>query len=270
MICGVDEAGRGPVMGPLVIAAVMLPDERPLRELRVTDSKLLTRRRREELDRSIRDLATVELAVVHAAEIDAFMRTRSLNLLEVQHFAQVIERLRPERVYIDAADVIEERFGKRVQELLTCRPEMVCEHKADLTYPVVSAASIIAKVARDNLMDGIQESIGRPIGSGYSHDEVTIGFIRTWLKENGSLPPHVRSSWKTAKDLVSMSKVSSLTDWMDCDDGRAIATGPRKKVQRKGGKGRKAPQGDQRDGQEGPDRSGEREVQLPHAPPEGA
>ncbi|OPX57261.1 MAG: Ribonuclease HII [Methanomassiliicoccales archaeon PtaB.Bin134] len=232
MICGVDEAGRGPVMGPLVVAAVMVRDEQPLRELGVADSKLLTRRRREELDLQIRDLAEVELAVVHAAEIDEFMGSSSLNLLEVKHFAVLIERLRPDKVFIDAADVVEERFGRRVQDLLTCRPDMVCEHKADLTYPVVSAASIIAKVARDNIMDQIQESFGRPIGSGYAHDEVTIDFIRMWLKETGSLPPHVRASWKTAKDLISISKVSKLTDWMDTDDGRATAAGPHKQVQR--------------------------------------
>jgi len=232
MICGVDEAGRGPVMGPLVVAAVMVRDEQPLRELGVADSKLLTRRRREELDLQIRDLAEVEMVVVHAAEIDEFMGSNSLNLLEVKHFAVLIERLCPDKVFIDAADVVEERFGRRVQDLLTCRPLMVCEHKADLTYPVVSAASIIAKVARDNIMDQIQESFGRPIGSGYAPDEVTIEFIRTWLKETGSLPPHVRASWKTAKDLISISKVSKLTDWMDIDDGRATAAGPHKQVQR--------------------------------------
>ncbi len=232
MICGVDEAGRGPVMGPLVVAAVMVRDEQPLRDLRVADSKLLTRRRREELDLQIRELAKVETAVVHASEIDEFMGSNSLNLLEVKHFAVLIERLRPDKVFIDAADVVEERFGRKVQELLTCRPDMVCEHKADLTYPVVSAASIIAKVARDNIMDQIQETLGRPIGSGYAHDEVTIDFIRTWLKETGSLPPHVRASWKTAKDLISISKVSKLTDWMDTDDGRATAAGPHKQVQR--------------------------------------
>ena len=127
----------------------------------------------------------------------------------------MIERLQPDRAFVDAADVVEERFGRNILERTTYRPEMVCCHRADVKYPVVSAASIVAKVLRDRAIDEIQEAVGRPIGSGYSHDEVTIGFIKEWLKENGAFPPHVRRSWKTAKDLYSLSKVTKLTDWMD-------------------------------------------------------
>lgn len=215
MMCGVDEAGRGPVLGPLVVAAVMVDDERPLKAMGVADSKLLTPRRREELDRQIRNIATVETVTISAADIDEFLKGSTLNLLEVKHFAALIDRLRPHSVYIDAADVVEERFGRRIQELLTCRPEMVCKHRADATYPVVSAASVIAKVARDRAMDELEVSIGRPIGSGYAHDEVTLKFIREWLRDTGSLPPQVRTSWRTTKAIVSMSKVSRLTDWTD-------------------------------------------------------
>ena len=215
MMCGVDEAGRGPVLGPLVVAAVMVDDERPLKAMGVADSKLLTPRRREELDRQIRNIATVETVTISAADIDEFLKGSTLNLLEVKHFAALIDRLRPHSVYIDAADVVEERFGRRIQELLTCRPEMVCKHRADATYPVVSAASVVAKVARDRAMDELEVSIGRPIGSGYAHDEVTLKFIREWLRDTGSLPPQVRTSWRTTKAIVSMSKVSRLTDWTD-------------------------------------------------------
>lgn len=202
-------------MGPMVVAAVMVENDRPLKKLKVKDSKLLTRQRREEIDLGIREIAKVETVTITAAEIDEFMKNDSLNLLEVKHFALLIERLRPDQVVVDAADVVEERFGRNIMERITCRPEMVCSHHADAKYPVVSAASIVAKVQRDRAMDAIQEELGRPIGSGYAHDEVTIGFIRDWLREKGSLPPHVRTSWKTAKDLYSLSKVSKLTDWMD-------------------------------------------------------
>ncbi|MBI0583670.1 MAG: ribonuclease HII [Methanomassiliicoccus sp.] len=215
MICGVDEAGRGPVMGPLVVAAVMVEDDRSLRKLKVKDSKLLTRAKREELDIRIREISTVEVTMMAAAEIDDFLRKENLNHLEVHLFARLIEHLRPASVFIDAADVVEERFGRNIQERLTCRPEMVCRHRADVDFPVVSAASIVAKVVRDREMDKIGESIGRPIGSGYAHDAVTIGFIRQWLEENGTLPPHVRTAWKTAKDLYSVSKVTNLTHWTD-------------------------------------------------------
>ena len=215
MICGVDEAGRGPVLGPLVVAAVMVDSDRTLRKLKVKDSKLLTRQKREELAPRIRELATVEVAVVQAEDIDRYMEHATLNMLEVETFAGLLEKLRPERAFIDAADVVEERFGQNVLERLTCHPELVCQHKADINFPVVSAASIVAKVVRDRAMDEIGQRFGRPVGSGYSHDEVTLEFIRGWLKENGELPPHTRRSWKTAKDLYSLSKVTKLTDWTD-------------------------------------------------------
>jgi len=215
VICGVDEAGRGPVMGPMVVAAVMVESDRALRKLKVKDSKLLTRGKREELDSKIREIATVEVNVITAAEIDEFMSKDTLNVLEVKLFADLIERLHPDQAFVDAADVVEERFGRNILERITCRPEMTCCHRADVKYPVVSAASIVAKVQRDRAMSEIQEALGRPVGSGYSHDEVTIGFIRDWLKERGELPPHVRGSWKTAKDLYSLSKVTNLTHWMD-------------------------------------------------------
>ncbi len=215
VICGVDEAGRGPVIGPMVVAAVMAENDKGLKKLKVKDSKLLTRQKREELDLRIREIATVEVSVITAAEIDEFMKNGTLNALEVDRFAGLIERLRPDRAFVDAADVVEKRFGRNILERITCQPELVCCHRADVKYPVVSAASIVAKVLRDRAIDEIQEAFGRPIGSGYAHDEVTIAFIQEWLKEKGTLPPHVRRSWKTAKDLYSLSKVTKLTDWMD-------------------------------------------------------
>ncbi len=215
VICGVDEAGRGPVMGPMVVAAVMVENDRALKRLKVKDSKLLTRRKREELAIEIRKISAVEVSIISAAEIDELMGRDTLNALEAALFADLIDRLRPDRVFVDAADVIEERFGRNITERTICRPEMVCSHHADSMYPVVAAASIVAKVLRDQAMDDIQSFFGRPIGSGYAHDRTTIGFIQDWLKENGSLPPHVRGTWKTAKDLYSLSRVTRLTDWMD-------------------------------------------------------
>lgn len=215
VICGVDEAGRGPVMGPMVVAAVMVETDRDLRRLKVKDSKLLTRQKREELDPKIREVAAIEVEVISAAEIDHFMKSSTLNLLEVERFASLIERLHPDKVFVDAADVVEERFGKNIMERITCRPEMVCQHRADINYPVVSAASIVAKVVRDRAMDDIETNIGRPIGSGYAHDPVTIEFISSWTREKGALPPHVRGSWKTAKNLYALSRVTKLTRWME-------------------------------------------------------
>ncbi len=92
---------------------------------------------------------------------------------------------------------------------------MICEHKADVNYPVVSAASIIAKTVRDSIIAEIQEEFGVPIGSGYPHDEITRKFLEKWIRKNGDFPPHTRRSWRTAKEIYSLSKLSKLTDWME-------------------------------------------------------
>ncbi len=217
MICGVDEAGRGPVLGPMVVAAVKVKSDRALRRLKVKDSKLLTRQKREELAPKIREVSEVEVTVITAEEIDLYREDESLNRLEARYFAALIDKLSPDRVFVDAADVVEERFGRMVCAGLRCRPEMVCEHKADVRYPVVSAASIIAKTTRDALIDDIQSELGVPIGSGYAHDETTRAFLERWIRDNGDFPPHTRRSWRTAKEIYSLSKVAKLTDWMELE-----------------------------------------------------
>ncbi len=218
VICGVDEAGRGPVLGPLVVAAVMVDDDKELRRLKVKDSKQLTRQKREELAPLIRKIARVEVAVVTADEIDSFRDDASLNVLEAHLFASLIERLRPDEAYIDSADVVPRRFSLMIKRQITCSPIMVCEHNADVTYPVVSAASIIAKTVRDKLVLEIQKEFSRPIGSGYAHDKVTVGFLHDWIKEHGSFPPHTRKSWRTAKEIYAMTRLTKLTEWVDEDD----------------------------------------------------
>jgi len=215
VICGVDEAGRGPVLGPLVVAAVMLQSDEPLRGLGVRDSKALTRKRRDELALRIREVAEVEVVVIEAERIDSYRGQGSLNDLEAEAFASAIERLRPDEAYLDAADVVAERFALTVGSHLSFRPRMVCEHKADSKYPVVSAASIVAKSARDGAMDRLEAEFGVPIGSGYPSDEVTVGFLQKWINEKKDLPPHTRRSWRTAKDMFARSRVIDLTNWTD-------------------------------------------------------
>lgn len=214
MICGADEAGRGPVLGPLVVAAVMVEDDLSLRLLKVKDSKQLPPSKREELYDEIMSIARVEISVASPEEIDARGEGR-LNELEVQHFATVIDRLAPHKVFVDAADVAAERFGQNILSLLRCRPDMVSCHRADSFYPVVSAASIIAKVARDRAVRSIGKELGEDIGSGYPTDPVTIAFLERWTRENGDLPPYTRRSWATARKMYSMCKMSRLDDWME-------------------------------------------------------
>jgi ribonuclease HII len=213
MICGVDEAGRGPVIGPLVVAAVMVDDDAALRSLRVKDSKQLSPSRREQLALEIRKLARVEVEIIEAAQLDEMMVVDSLNDIEVKAFASLISSLKAEVVYADACDVDPRRFSRKIRGHLHYNPEMFCEHKADVRYPVVSAASIIAKTVRDRRVREIEEELGQPIGSGYAHDEISLAFLEKWIKEKGDVPPHTRRTWETSRRKLSLSKTSKLTDW---------------------------------------------------------
>lgn len=215
MICGVDEAGRGPVLGPMVVAAVMVENDSLLREMRVRDSKKLSPRRREELATEIEKVAVIELAIIPAEEIDEMRGHMSLNEFEACVFASLIDRLRPGEAYVDAADVDEERFRDMIRSNLSYVPDLFCCHRADDTYPVVSAASIIAKTRRDRIVADIQKEVEEPIGSGYASDPVTIAFLERWLRKNKNYPPHTRKSWVTARKALVLARNSRLTDWSD-------------------------------------------------------
>ena len=210
LIGGVDDAGRGPIIGPLVIGGVLIPDgyEKDLRELGVRDSKLLTPGLRTQLDVKIRATALkVSLAEAQPKEIDDCVlhggRLRRLNYLEARMMASVLSDLAPEEAYVDASDVNEARFGADIREFL---PEnlkgmkIVSKHHADRIFPVVSAASIIAKVRRDALVDELRDQYG-DFGSGYITDPKTMSFLRSWRQTHSEYPPIVRMSWKTVREL---------------------------------------------------------------------
>ena len=205
LIAGVDEAGRGCVIGPLVVAGIALAGENLhlLAELGVRDSKLLSGKKREALYPEILKLAQkYHIIKVPPPQIDKVVRSarklHKLNRLEAQTMAKIIEILKPDEAYVDAADVLEERFGNHVKECLRIKTRVFSEHKADLTYPVVSAASIIAKVERDREIAKLTLKYG-DFGSGYLTDDKTIIFLRRLLDKNGDYPSCVRKSWEPAR-----------------------------------------------------------------------
>ncbi len=206
-IAGVDDAGRGCVIGPLAIAGVLLDevDLPRLADLGVRDSKLLSPHRRERLAEEIRELALqCQVLMLSPAEIDRVVRTgrklHRLNRLEAKAMAGVITALRPDRAYVDASDVLADRFRRHIEEEVPFRVQIVSEHKADAKYPVVSAASILAKVERDRAISELRERHG-DLGSGYASDPKTIRFLENLVKKCGSYPEFVRKSWKPAKRL---------------------------------------------------------------------
>jgi len=209
LIAGVDEAGRGCVVGPLVVAGVTVKTHNleSLINLGVKDSKLLSPKKRETLYPEIIKLTEKHHIIkVPPAQIDKVVRSsrilHKLNRLEAQTMAKIIEILRPDEAYVDAADVLEHRFGNHINELLRFKTRIISEHKADRTYPIVSAASIIAKVERDCEIAKLKVKYG-DFGSGYLTDDKTMVFLKRLLDTNGDFPSCVRKSWKPAKRAKS-------------------------------------------------------------------
>ncbi|MEJ2242154.1 MAG: ribonuclease HII [Candidatus Bathyarchaeota archaeon] len=207
IISGVDDAGRGPVIGPLVIAGISISDSDlpKLIDLGVKDSKLLSSNRREILASKVKELVSNWYFIALSPfEIDKVVeskrRLHKLNRLEAHTMAKVITFLKPDIVYVDASDILEKRFGYHIKEKLSFKIKIISEHKADQKYPIVSAASILAKVERDKEISQLQKIHGE-IGCGYPHDPNTIKYLENCIKKFGFYPDFVRKSWKTSKRI---------------------------------------------------------------------
>lgn len=207
LVAGVDDAGRGCVIGPLVIAGVLMEEKDlpKLGQLGVKDSKRLSPRRRETLAVDIQRMAPkYEVLKLPPKDIDRVVdtgrRLHRLNRLEARSMAKIIELLKPQVAYVDASDVLEDRYKRHISECLQFKVRIVSEHKADRTYPIVSAASIVAKVERDEEIAQLKEKYG-DLGCGYPTDPQTISFLHYCLEEFDKYPDIVRKSWKTAKKV---------------------------------------------------------------------
>jgi len=213
-MCGVDEAGRGPAMGPLVVGAVAAEDDDAFRQMGVKDSKQLTPRARDRLYDQIVDAADHwSTEIISAEDIDEQRKTLSLNDIEMRMFCKAADMGGVTVIYADCPDVNEASFSQRMKTLFGKDVEIIAKHKADDTYPIVSAASIIAKVTRDRMMEDIRKEFGTNVGSGYPSDHYTMDFIREWIEKNGSAPPHVRTSWEPVKEMLSVRKNTRIDDW---------------------------------------------------------
>ncbi len=215
MIAGVDEAGRGPVIGPLVVAGLTVEDDATLIDMHVRDSKKVSPMRRRFLAKKIKEsVVSYEIITITASDIDDMRKVMTLNEIEVHAFSRVIKKLKPNVCYVDAADVDGDRFGRDILSQLSFKPEMISKHKADDRYPIVSAASILAKTTRDAEVEKIaqilEKKLSLPVGSGYPADPITQAFLKTWVERFGTLPPHVRHSWKTAKVLLKNHNTKTL------------------------------------------------------------
>jgi ribonuclease HII len=212
VICGVDEAGKGSVLGPMVIAAVGISSDDILKEIRVRDSKLLSAKERERLYKIIRKKCQVATVRLDAQQIDIVRRDMTLNEAVARAHAQVIVKLSPDYAYLDACDVNTFRYAEMVKNHLVLPCEIISEHHADEKFPVVSAASIIAKVTRDRAIATLAKKYGT-IGSGYPSDPVTISFLNSYIDEHHVPPPIARKSWKTVSAILSKKSQRRLNDF---------------------------------------------------------
>ncbi|MCZ6615748.1 MAG: ribonuclease HII, partial [Thaumarchaeota archaeon] len=194
MLCGIDEAGRGAIIGPLVVAGVVFKREaiEGLLELGVKDSKALTPAKRSQLAAEITDRAvrvtTLELS---PGDIDQVVtngrRNRKLNYAEAGVMARVIDHLYPDTAYVDACDVNEDKYSSMIFGFMKRHAKVISFHHADRTNVLVSAASIIAKVSRDQRISRLQDIHGE-FGSGYPSDRKTLRFLNKWVKKKNSIP----------------------------------------------------------------------------------
>jgi len=207
LLGGIDEAGRGPVIGPLVVAGASIDAKSAhrLKRLGVRDSKTLTPKRREALYEEIL-LASSRVAslMIQPREIDEVVtkgrKYRKLNYLEALYFAKVADELGASEVIVDASDSSPKRFRDVIVENMKRKTRVFAAHKADRDYTVVSAASIIAKVERDRAIEKLKRKLG-DFGSGYPSDPVTKNFFLEKMRKGEPLPDEVRRSWKTLGNL---------------------------------------------------------------------
>ena len=211
MICGVDEAGKGPVLGPLVVAAVAVKNAKEIENLGIKDSKQLNAAKRKELAKLIKEKYDYAVEVIEAETVDKYRRQNKLNELNREAFERVISKLNPNVAYVDAADVNEDRFGKQIKKRLTNKKDtdVISMHKADAKIDVVAAASIIAKETREDEIRKLKGKIG-DFGSGYPSDERTIKFLKSFYADNGKWPTGTRKSWKT---IERIRPVKTLDDF---------------------------------------------------------
>jgi len=188
-----------------------------LTEIGVKDSKKLSAKRRSILARLIKEsCSSFKVIVVLPEEIDQREEKRiTLNKLEELKMAEIIRELKPDSIYIDAVDVNEARFKQSILNLLNYRPkEIISKHKADDLFPIVSAASIIAKDKRDTLIEELKEKYG-DLGSGYPSDLRTTDFLRKWIRQNQKIPPFARKTWATTKKIADEELLNSkITDFV--------------------------------------------------------
>lgn len=206
-LLGIDDAGRGPILGPMYLAGVLIKsiDEAKLKDLGARDSKLLAHSQRIKIASEIEKISKYHVEESSAEQIDEAVETINLNTLEAKKAAEIINKLNNKKdkikVIVDCPSVNILAWKNKMISFIDHKENLtiLCEHKADFNHPVVGAASILAKVARENAVSELKKQYGN-IGSGYPADPVTVEFIKSQGKDLAKTGI-VRTSWATWKKL---------------------------------------------------------------------
>lgn len=219
IIVGLDEAGRGPVLGPLVMAALAVKEEniKKLEWMGVKDSKKLSAQVREELFEQIREVIEdfrIEMIEPDAIDLSVNGEESNLNWLEADTSARMISELDPDTIIVDCPSpnikAYKEYFASRLSKAVRDKAELIVEHKADVNYIVASAASVVAKVIRDRHIEHLKTEIGVDFGSGYMSDPKTQEFLKNYYKTH----PHMfRRSWQSYKNVEDAQKQKKLGEF---------------------------------------------------------
>lgn len=203
-VLGIDEAGRGSVLGPLVVGAFVVRSDRiaALRATGATDSKALSPAARRSVYGALGSVGERRSVALAPRTVDRYVRRGALNELEALAFARLVRTLHPDRALVDACDVDAERFGREVTRLAGGDVPVVARHHADRDEVVVGAASVVAKVRRDRAIRSLASRLGSEVGSGYPSDRRTVEFLRERLAKERSPPAYVRRSWATMQRVM--------------------------------------------------------------------
>ena len=213
IVCGVDEAGRGSVVGDLCIGCFVVDDTT---EYDAKDSKKVSAKKRASyyahiletgLEVSVLRISSQELNEMHENGM-------SLNDMEVWGFTKILNELdiRPDRIVLDACDTNQERFGLKVCNGLNYDPQVISCHRADSIYKETAAASIVAKYHRELSMDSMKQIYGQDIGSGYPSDTKTIHWLTQYYQTNQSFPSNTRLFWSTIDRVKQRAQRATLQE----------------------------------------------------------
>jgi len=225
-ILGIDDSGRGPVIGPMVLAGVLIDRKTELkfRKLGVRDSKLLTAKRREFLAKQIKNHAySFQISLTFPEEIDT--RTNSgtnLNKIEAIKTAEIINQLTRNinqqnekiKIIVDCPSPNIEKWQAFLENLIESPEKFIisCEHKADKNHIAVSAASILAKSQREKEIKKIKKQIGKDFGSGYSSDPITQNFLKKHYSKHKKTGLF-RETWGTVKNHIKQKEQMNLNNF---------------------------------------------------------